>query len=158
MYINCWHLNHCESAAMWKLYLKSDEGIAVRTTFDRLRSCFDRRDAEREVRIGRVTYLDYETGVINTGNIFSPFLCKRLSFSHEQEVRAVFVKHPSGPEEMTAWPCGLGAAVDLDTLIEEIFVAPPAPHWIHELINAVAMRYGLRAPVRHSRLSEDPIY
>jgi len=39
-YISCWHENPNESAAMWKLYLKSDEGIAIQTTFERLRECF----------------------------------------------------------------------------------------------------------------------
>src|SRR5687767_6342526 len=27
--VNCWHQNDYESAAMWKLYLKSNEGIAI---------------------------------------------------------------------------------------------------------------------------------
>jgi len=35
--VNCWHMNKYESAAMWKLYLKSDEGIAIKSTFRRLR-------------------------------------------------------------------------------------------------------------------------
>ncbi len=35
-----WHENPNESAVMWKLYLKSSKGIAVRTNFSRLKSCF----------------------------------------------------------------------------------------------------------------------
>ena len=31
-YVNCWHINSCESAAIWKLYLKSDEGLAIQST------------------------------------------------------------------------------------------------------------------------------
>jgi hypothetical protein len=34
--INSWHMNDYESAAMWKLYLKSDEGVAIRSTYQRL--------------------------------------------------------------------------------------------------------------------------
>ena len=34
--INCWHLNDHESAAMWKLYLKSNEGIVIQSTFTNL--------------------------------------------------------------------------------------------------------------------------
>ncbi|NLE62949.1 MAG: hypothetical protein GX612_03820, partial [Bacteroidales bacterium] len=30
--INCWHINNNENDSMWKLYLKSNEGIAIRTT------------------------------------------------------------------------------------------------------------------------------
>src|SRR5882672_3676568 len=29
VYINCWHMSDHESAALWRLYLKSDEGIAI---------------------------------------------------------------------------------------------------------------------------------
>src|SRR5437899_324697 len=49
IYLNCWHLNEHQSMAMWKLYTKSDEGIAVLTTFDRLRSCFDPNDRLRRI-------------------------------------------------------------------------------------------------------------
>ena len=28
-YVNCWHLNGYESAAMWQLYSRNDEGIAL---------------------------------------------------------------------------------------------------------------------------------
>lgn len=32
MYVSSWHMNEHESTAMWRLYLKSDEGLAIRTT------------------------------------------------------------------------------------------------------------------------------
>jgi hypothetical protein len=31
MFISCWHANEQESAAMWKLYLQSNEGMAIRS-------------------------------------------------------------------------------------------------------------------------------
>src|SRR5580692_9299812 len=34
--INCWHINERESAAMWKLYIRSDKGIALKSTVQRL--------------------------------------------------------------------------------------------------------------------------
>src|ERR1700682_6410865 len=33
MAINCWHINPHESAAMWRLYLKSNEGISIQSTY-----------------------------------------------------------------------------------------------------------------------------
>lgn len=36
--INCWHLNDHESAAMWKLYLKTNEGIVIQSTFSKLQT------------------------------------------------------------------------------------------------------------------------
>ena len=35
--VNCWHLNEHESAAMWKLYQPSGDGIAIRSTCGHLR-------------------------------------------------------------------------------------------------------------------------
>ena len=34
--VNCWHINEHESAAMWDLYLKSNEGIAIQSTYQKL--------------------------------------------------------------------------------------------------------------------------
>lgn len=33
--VNSWHMNNYESAAMWKIYLKSNEGIAIQSTYKR---------------------------------------------------------------------------------------------------------------------------
>lgn len=37
VFVNCWHLNEYESAAMWDLYLKNEEGVAIQTTFNRIK-------------------------------------------------------------------------------------------------------------------------
>ncbi len=31
-FVSCWHENETESEAMWKLYLKSGDGVAIQTT------------------------------------------------------------------------------------------------------------------------------
>ncbi len=36
IFLNCWHMNSYESAAMWQLYVQKNEGIAIRSTFARL--------------------------------------------------------------------------------------------------------------------------
>jgi hypothetical protein len=75
-YLSCWHKNEQESAAMWKLYLKSEEGIAVQTTFGRLKSCLEQ--CSEVIQIGRVQYRDYSSLTI-PGGTFAPYLYKRLS-------------------------------------------------------------------------------
>ena len=57
-YINSWHVAESESAAMWRLYLKSDEGVAIRSTVGRLCSSFEKTDWR--VFIGLVNYIDYD--------------------------------------------------------------------------------------------------
>jgi hypothetical protein len=53
--ISCWHMNEQESAAMWSLYLRSNEGVCIQSTYRRLRSSLPRC-----VRIGEVNYLNYD--------------------------------------------------------------------------------------------------
>src|SRR5207248_1539762 len=87
--INCWHLNDHESAAMWKLYLKSDDGVAIQSTYRNLRDCFNL--TEERIFLGLVRYVDYERDVIPEGTMFTPFIHKRKSFQHENEVRALII-------------------------------------------------------------------
>ena len=90
--VNCWHINRYESAAMWKLYLKSNEGIAIRSTFGRLRDSL--KDEEHKIYIGKVQYIDYEKDKIPDDTSFSPFVHKRKSFEHEKELRAIIRELP----------------------------------------------------------------
>jgi hypothetical protein len=43
-------------------------------------------------------------------------------------------------------------------LIDSIYVAPDAPTWFSELVTAVAHRYGVTAPIRQSRLTDDAVF
>ena len=38
--INCWHENSHESEAMWKLYAREKDGIAIKTDFDSFKNSF----------------------------------------------------------------------------------------------------------------------
>lgn len=158
--INSWHLNEYESAAMWKLYLKSNEGIAIRSTFNRLKSCF--KDENHDIHIGRVKYIDYEKDWMPEGNTFYPFLHKRKSFEHELELRAVIQEVPSkdGKIDLSKPPFdeGVYVSVDLDVLIDRIYLAPTSPRWLFELVNSVTRKYELKKEVLQSTLDEVPVY
>lgn len=164
---NCWHANTHESAAMWGLYLKSDEGVAVRTTAERLARSFV---GPEHVLIVPVRYIDYETERISVPDqpvTFDEVLIhKRASFRHEQEVRAWLRGFPPfGPDDSVSFNSptvpegGLDVAVDLPTLIECVYVAPEAPRWFGSVVQALVRRYGIAdVPVHTSRLSERPVY
>lgn len=38
-YVNSWHMNERESAAMWKLYARTNEAVAIQSSYARLRDC-----------------------------------------------------------------------------------------------------------------------
>lgn len=154
IYVNCWHINDFESAAMWKLYLKSNEGIAIQTTVDRLRSCFPAEES-RQISLGMVRYIDYDTEYIPEGNVLLLSMHKLRSYEHERELRAVTM-HASDSD--TA-PAGLYLAVDLTALIQHVIVAPTAPTWFKELVQSVGMKYGLAETVfLPSALASTPLY
>ena len=54
-------------------------------------------------------------------------------------------------------PAGYDVAVDPNVLIADLVVAPAAPDWMLELVNAVSRRYGLQARVRRSDLDHEPV-
>jgi hypothetical protein len=160
--VNCWHMNEHESAAMWKLYLKSNEGIAVQSSYKNLRDSIV--DDER-VFLGIIEYIDYENESIDSGNILSAFVHKRKSFEHEREVRALVMKLPVGDEndpglhfDRETIAHGLKIKVDLERLIENIYVAPSAPNWFADLVRALVQRYGYGFEVVHSRLDQEPLF
>lgn len=165
--INSWHMNDCESAAMWRLYLKSDEGVAIQSTFKRLTRSFDNHLTDN-IYIGKVKYIDYKTEWLPEGNLFYPFLHKRRSFKHESELRAIILRFPSTgvPSEtpkqidLTQEIFDLGAYIDVETevLVENVFVSPTALGWFKDLVKSVMNKYDLRKPVRQSSLAEGPVY
>lgn len=88
VFINAWHMNDVENAAMWKLYLRTNEGVAIQSTLERLKRSFD-SNVEDRVFIGMVKYIEYDKTPIKESNLFHAFLHKRRSFEHERELRAI---------------------------------------------------------------------
>lgn len=171
--LNCWHENAFESAAMWDLYDRTGNGVAVRTTMARLKRSFAR--TEEIVYIGRVRYIDYEREVWTSQemNTLYPTVHKRKSFEHEREVRAVIwnmsklpMKHgmrdgkPFGHLDFDANPISHGVLVQvqLADLVEQVYVAPNSQLWMHDLIRRLCNRYGLEVEVTRSNLYEAPLY
>lgn len=157
--INSWHMSDNESVAMWKVYLKSDEGIAIQSTYAKLKESIV--DEER-VFLGKVTYIDYEIDTMDADNMLLPFVHKRLSFSHEQEVRALVMKLPPGagnPDtSIETIKHGLTINIDLRTLVENIYVSPSAPSWFTDLVETVIKKFGFNFEISQSDINKDPMF
>lgn len=147
--INCWHMGTYESAAMWSLY---GQHIAIRTTSERLCNSFI---CEEDIYVGEVSYVDYENAHISLRNLFNLYLHKRRSFEHEQEVRAVTVVDPKCAD--LSWG-GIYYSVNVETLIDQVVIAPHAAEWFIDLVHAVAKKYKLECHVRKSDLKIAPIF
>ncbi|MDM5329846.1 hypothetical protein [Neobacillus sp. CF12] len=154
--ISCWHMNDHESAAMWKLYLQSYEGIAIQSTYYRF--CKSFHDANENIYIGKVDYVDYDSDWIPEGNAFSPFLFKRKSFEHEREIRAIIDDSNINNEsrKLPQFEIGTNINVDLNILIENVYVAPTSPKWFKDLASSLLRKYELNRDVIQSTLYQSP--
>lgn len=59
-YANCWHVNANESTAMWRLYLSAHDGVAIKTSFSRMRQAM-RAPGKGRLCGGLVSYVDWES-------------------------------------------------------------------------------------------------
>jgi hypothetical protein len=156
-FINCWHMNEGESAGMWRLYARTEEAIAISSRYNVLVEVLP-----SEVYVGQVTYIDFEQDWMPEGNTFYPFVHKQRYFEHEREVRAIMQKLPIEDDKIAVGkePTERGhmIPVDLDKLIEGVYVAPTAPDWFAALVTDVAGKYGLVKPVTRSALDHEPFF
>ena len=157
--VNCWHSSEYESAAMWNRYARDHDGVAIKTDFRSLAASFT---DPTTVHIGRVEYVDYRSTFIPEHSIYPAFLCKRISFEYEREVRALITEFPPsdgaglGAHSPDVWDVGRYCQIELGQLIHEVVVSPLSPEWFIQLVQSVASKYGLRSPVRRSSLADVP--
>ena len=151
--INCWYLSEYESDAMWQLY--STNGIAIQTNVEKFINTISA--SNEKILLGKVKYLDYDNEGFLYLNALSNFLYKRISFEHEKEIRAVIWntgEAQSEDEEIITEVIehGRNVRIDINELIENIYVSPTAPTWFHSLIVSLVKRYNINKPVIHSKL------
>lgn len=147
--ISCWHMNEVESAAMWDLYLNSHEGLAIKTSIERLS---DSLRGHNNLFLGKVQYIDFLKDMASR-NIFEALFYKRKSFEHEHELRVIVLDNDETPHFGNA---GVSLTVDLDILIEEIYIHPTAPGWFVESVKGLLKKYEINKPIIQSNLYSGP--
>ncbi|MFM5845328.1 hypothetical protein ACET69_00920 [Aeromonas veronii] len=158
-YVNCWHLNDHESAAMWKLYAQTNEAVAIQSRFSVLQDLLPEK-----TYVGRVKYIDYDKDWLPEGNGFWPFVHKRKSFEHEKELRILSQELPLSASDDTINfnqkndTFGKNIEIDLNQLIEAVYISPDAPAWFFELVKGAIDRYGYSFQVIQSDLARKPVY
>ncbi len=133
--------------------------MAIRSTIGHLVSSFD----DFSLYIGKVRYMDFEEAQRENGryerditenDLVRYFFQKRSEFEDEREVRIVYrewlqAAEPN-PLPVVYVPC------DLDTLIQNVYVAPGSSKWFREDIATLLAQNGIDKPVEHSRLDRRP--
>lgn len=159
--VSSWHFNDHESYAMWKIYSRGSYGIALQTTFERLKKSFHATD--KPVYIGKVSYYDEKCDPVPVNeNSFIPFLQKRKIYEYESEVRCCYTLSQDYDKEFE-WQQqdvynGVFIPVDLDTLIEHVYISPYSPKWIRDIVEGINEKFGLKKEIVHSEVFDSGDY
>jgi hypothetical protein len=158
VFINCWHRSQDGSAAMWALYGKSECAVALTSTVGQLADALAGVEREHDIWIERVEYVKHwsDPKLDVSPDYARIFAYKTKAYEYEKEVRVIIdrTRHESIPEIAQA---GIVVPIDASRLLRSIVIAPDAPPWFEALVRQSASRYGIRAPVRRSKLATDPI-
>ena len=148
--VSSWHINEYESFAMWQIFTQNSEGIAIQSTIGRLQKALE---VEKEFKqyIGEVNYIDYKKEFIPFDDMFFPFLFKRKSFQYEREVRII--------ADITAENIkindGLKIRIDINQLIEKIYIHPKSENWYKRLVIELVSKLGFDFEIEKSDLESE---
>lgn len=148
--ISSWHINEYESFAMWQIFTQNSEGLAIQSTVERLKNALN-SETQHEQYIGEVNYIDYKKEYIPFDDMFFPFLFKRKSFQYEREVRIISDVTQSNIKLND----GLKINVDINQLIEKIYIHPKSENWYKNLVIELVSKLGFDFTIEKSDLESD---
>jgi hypothetical protein len=170
-FASCWHMNNHENYGMWKSYINSKEGVAIKTTVGNLMQSL--QNSNNSIVYGNVEYVDFDN--LNIRKYFEhqkkngvqiipiPSFFKRKSFSFENEFRAVIyfqfgistvdlINQHYIDNLMKSQKRFFQESVNLDILCSEIYIHPDSPKWFDILVRKVVDRYGIKPRIVKSEI------
>ena len=148
--ISSWHINEYESFAMWRIFTQNTEGLAIQSTIGRLQKALEPEKNYRQY-IGEVNYIDYKKEYIPFDDMFFPFLFKRKSFQYEREVRII----TDVANNKVILNDGLKINVDINQLIEKIYIHPKSENWYKNLVIQLVKQLDFDFTIEKSDLESD---
>lgn len=146
-YFTCWHKNTGDNMIMWEIYGKSENSVAIKTNSSKLKNSFNLESVMRFsllVALDDVEYIDFDS-IPSLQNSRQPFFFKRPHFDFEKEVRLFITSKDHHSSENA--PLGYKIPIDLNILIEEVYIHPDAAQWFFDAINDLVKKYDLSVPV-----------
>lgn len=148
--ISSWHINEYESFAMWQIFTQNNEGLAIQSTIGRLQKALQPEEHFQQY-IGEVNYIDYKKEYIPFDDLFFPFLYKRKSFQYEREVRII----SDVTQNNLKLNDGLKINVDVNQLIEKIYIHPKSENWYKNLVIQLVAKLEFDIAIEKSDLESD---
>lgn len=132
-HINCWNINDKDSLVMWNIYTPQ-QGIAIKTNFKRLINSLDKNTS---IIVRKVEYVDNILEKILYDKPFSVVFTKREEFSYEKELRLLTLKEANQDKS------GIHIPINLNKLIDEIYISPNSPAWLIESVKILLQNHKL---------------
>lgn len=142
--VNCWNACPYESVAMWKGYTNELDGIAIKSTVWNLTEAIHLRNYKNNDKInicyGKVEYVDdknlSEENKVLIRNLYleDRLLLKNITFEYEKEIRIIIKEN----HEIDNYRL----KIDLQKLIDTIYIVPTAPKYYVDGINSLIKKYG----------------
>jgi hypothetical protein len=158
--INCWHKSDVENYAMWKIFGEGSHSIAISTNIQSLIGSFGRY-SDFDLYVGEVKYIDHSVDIIDGSNLFELAINKSTFYKYENEVRLLInddndvsfipsdephASYGSVTEEQHHQPLrpGFYIPINIDMMIEDVWVSPEAETWFFELVSSICEKFGLQ--------------
>ncbi len=164
VYANCWSMMKNESYLLWKAYTPELVGVAIKSTIKRLSSCFMKCPHDlteyQQLHFRKVKYIDYsEYKDCKEDNPYAPFrrfFHKEKAYRGERELRIFLLQQNTVDEQ----PSGKERSVDLDILIEEIYVLHKHESVIafKETMETLMEKFGLDKNVKVSAIAQEALF
>jgi len=172
-YISCWHSSVHESYAMWKVYGRISEAVAIETTIEKLQAAYKTSYPSTLAYLGDVKYVDTNTpnkvelpkGMKTickppadvAGGAYFPIMLfyylKHIGYEYEKEVRLVALDESFDDEKENT---NDGIYIDhtrVENFLSSVRIFPESSGWFKEVVNDVLVKYGQEVTVYDSTLN-----
>ena len=137
---------------MWKLYATHERGVAIQSRVQRLDNAIKLPDGvdRQQLHLAAVEYVPTDTRQTSDLARFVPFalsevmkpaFIKRSCFDYEHEWRAALLQW--NPDLTFREVPGIDVSVDIEELIEDVWMSPVAAGFLREAVNWVMSAQGL---------------
>ncbi|WP_158787501.1 hypothetical protein [Granulicella sp. L46] len=142
VFVNCWHENGSSEHRRWSEG-GGEQPIAIRSSAKAIKAALVASSPTQKVYLSRVQYIDFDSTLMPTGNIFLPALHKQHVLRDEKEVRLLLLQ-TGGQEAFTPGPeQGVEVTVELSSLIDEVHVGSHASLWLRNIVRTLAEEHGM---------------
>ncbi|WP_342723746.1 hypothetical protein AAFG07_32215 [Bradyrhizobium sp. B097] len=137
-FVSCWHMNENESDAMWNRYAPTPDSISVQTSFAKLQQLLP-----DQCYLGGINYIDFDTELIDLTNSLNAIVHKERKYAGEREIRAVVWGRAAAGNFPAIGENGIAVPVDLNALVEKVYLHPLANPSCRQRVANLLDRYGL---------------